>query len=177
MRNLFLLPAAVAFKRGARVLPRVRGGALSSTATAQHFIDDVNAQYEALHTDFEAQFWGTKMALSTDHEPLSGPKREYSVAELTKTKQAMEAFLGDEAKLEARHTQCLGELVGLIRDLDWAALLAALTPEAVYMNGEELAPCGEVTWHAENRFTPAPRGRTLVQHIEWICDGLSLIHI
>ncbi|KAH8068937.1 peptidase [Aureococcus anophagefferens] len=100
MRNLFLLPAAVAFKRGARVLPRVRGGALSSTATAQHFIDDVNAQYEALHTDFEAQFWGTKMALSTDHEPLSGPKRAYSVAELTKTKQAMEAFLGDEAKLE-----------------------------------------------------------------------------
>ena len=100
MRNLILLPAAVAFKRGARVLPRVRGGALSSTATAQHFIDDVNAQYEALHTDFEAQFWGTKMALSTDHEPLSGPKRAYSVAELTKTKQAMEAFLGDEAKLE-----------------------------------------------------------------------------
>lgn len=38
----------------------------------------------------ELQFWGTKMALSDPN---------YSVENLTKTKQAMEAFLADEAKL------------------------------------------------------------------------------
>ena len=41
-----------------RALAR-RGGA----SDAQSFIDEVNAEYEARHRDFEEQFWGTKMAL------------------------------------------------------------------------------------------------------------------
>ncbi|KAH8055417.1 peptidase [Aureococcus anophagefferens] len=139
MRNLFLLPAAVAFKRGARVLPRVRGGALSSTATAQHFIDDVNAQYEALHTDFEAQFWGTKMALSTDHEPLSGPKRacydglrsigsfvvEHGFVELVKKRNAMAKALGYVDYYDYKVTQAEGfgkaQLFGMLDELERAS--------------------------------------------------------
>ena len=39
---------------------------------AQRFIDGVNAEYERLHTAFEAQFWGMKMGLTSAHAPLSG---------------------------------------------------------------------------------------------------------
>ena len=64
------------------VLPR----RVSTTVTmgAASFINDVNTKYEALHRDFEEQFWGTKMALSDE---------KFSVAELTRTKGEMEASL------------------------------------------------------------------------------------
>jgi hypothetical protein len=57
---------------------------------ARTFINEVNTRYETLHRAFEEQFWGTKMALAAD---------KYSVSELTRTKEEMEAFLADEAKL------------------------------------------------------------------------------
>jgi len=84
---------------------RARGGAAecnapstSASAEAQAFIDSVNLGYERVHRDFEAQFWGTKMALSEEHRALSGDRASYSVGELTATKGRMEDFLADEAK-------------------------------------------------------------------------------
>ena len=109
MRGLFsLMPvAAMGFKsRGvasSRVVLRRGGGSASRlhAEEAQAFIDGVNEQYELLHTEFEAQFWGTKMGLTAAHVPLSGgATATYSVSELTRTKQALEAFLGDESKLK-----------------------------------------------------------------------------
>jgi len=73
---------------------------------APEFINDVNLQYEKLHRSFEEQFWGTKMALGGS---------EYSVAELTRTKAEMEAFLADAAKLQATRS--------------YLADASALTPE------------------------------------------------
>jgi len=57
---------------------------------ARSFINEVNTRYETLHRAFEEQFWGTKMALAS-------PK--YSIPELTRTKEEMEAFLADDSKL------------------------------------------------------------------------------
>ena len=111
MRGLkFLCGARVALGFSAPLSRITRGGgalhsaAHSDEAVAQRFIDGVNAEYERLHTAFEAQFWGTKMGLTSAHAPLSGAAPgEYSVGELTKTKRAMEAFLGDgERVAEAR---------------------------------------------------------------------------
>ena len=39
--------------------------ARSDGVSLQDFLDRVNASYESVHTAFEHQFWGTKMALST----------------------------------------------------------------------------------------------------------------
>ena len=62
----------------------------------------MNTQYEVLHRAFEEQFWGTKMALSGE---------SYSVAELTRTKIAMESFLAEEAKLKrTRELRAAGRL-------------------------------------------------------------------
>lgn len=80
------------------------------SSEAQSFINGVNSEYESLHSAFESQFWGTKMGLSSKHAPLSGAPRDYSVDELTRTKQAMEGFLGDESKLqEARRLLASGD--------------------------------------------------------------------
>eukprot|EP00962_Isochrysis_galbana_P017143 scaffold4925_cov125-Isochrysis_galbana.AAC.9 len=75
-----------------RSLPQRRGRdhSLGMRLAARSFINEVNARYETLHRAFEEQFWGTKMALAADM---------YSVSELTRTKEEMEAFLADEAKL------------------------------------------------------------------------------
>eukprot|EP00960_Hanusia_phi_P074464 768248-Hanusia_phi.AAC.5 len=69
--------------------------------TAQDFIDYVNTEYEKVHRTFEEQFWGTKMGLPNG-TPLADGKtpKEYSVEQLTRTKQEMENFLADEQKLE-----------------------------------------------------------------------------
>ena len=100
---------------------RARGGAAecnapstSASAEAQAFIDSVNLGYERVHRDFEAQFWGTKMALSEEHRALSGDRASYSVGELTATKGRMEDFLADEAKLSTarRLLERAGELSG-----------------------------------------------------------------
>jgi hypothetical protein len=100
MIALLLSNGASAFaKAPSRVLSTLTDAASASSTTttcsattqqAQSFIDQVNTEYEGLHRSFEMQFWGTKMALS---DP------SYSVENLTKTKQEMEAFLADEAKL------------------------------------------------------------------------------
>lgn len=69
--------------------------------TAQDFIDYVNVEYEKVHRTFEEQFWGTKMGLPNGTPLADGRKpEEYSVEELTRTKQEMENFLADEKKLE-----------------------------------------------------------------------------
>ena len=53
----------------------------------QSYLDSFNNEYEKLHEAFEAQFWGTKMALPGD----------FSTAKLTSTKIAMEGMLADPA--------------------------------------------------------------------------------
>ena len=88
MRGLVMtLPCvAMGLNRASRSLARslrgtrsFRGGALSAAAAptaaaadAQLFIDGVNVEYENLHRAFEAQFWGTKMALSSKHARTAG---------------------------------------------------------------------------------------------------------
>ena len=37
---------------------------LWDVAACQAFVDETNAEYARVHEDFEAQFWGTKMALT-----------------------------------------------------------------------------------------------------------------
>jgi len=61
------------------------------SVAVQEFIDSVNAGYEAVHRDFEEQFWGTKMALK---------EGDFSTEELTRTKGIMEAFLADPQRLQ-----------------------------------------------------------------------------
>ena len=39
--------------------------ARSDDVSLQGFLERVNGSYESVHTAFEHQFWGTKMALST----------------------------------------------------------------------------------------------------------------
>ena len=48
----------------------------------------MNHEYETLHKEFEAQFWGTKMALNTPeyHTASGGAHPEYSTEELTAAK-------------------------------------------------------------------------------------------
>ena len=53
----------------------------------QKFINETNVAYEVLHRAFEEQFWGTKMGLSSSEET------SFSTEKLTKTKEAMEAWL------------------------------------------------------------------------------------
>ena len=62
----------------------------AGTQEIQEFIDATNEEYERVHRDFEAQFWGTKMALQ---------KGTYTTALLGSTKDAMEKFLGDSGIL------------------------------------------------------------------------------
>lgn len=73
---------------GHTLSPRRAGNMVMSSSA---FINEINTKYEALHRDFEEQFWGTKMALSDE---------KFSVAELTRTKGEMEGFLADEEKLK-----------------------------------------------------------------------------
>jgi hypothetical protein len=106
LRPMALRKATIAnrsFRCGA--LLRLAGGAVATSTCSpsekvQRFINDVNARYEGVHKRFEEQFWGTKMALP-DGTMLSDGTTvpEFSVAELTRTKQAMEGFLADAEKL------------------------------------------------------------------------------
>jgi len=60
-------------------------------AEVAEFIERTNAEYEAVHKNFEEQFWGNKMNLAGD---------KYSTAELSSTKEAMEAFLREPSRLQ-----------------------------------------------------------------------------
>jgi len=57
----------------------------------QEFIDSINTEYDAVHRNFEDQFWGTKMALK---------EGSFSTEALIKTKGEMEGFLADPTRLE-----------------------------------------------------------------------------
>ena len=64
-----------------------------------------------VHTKFEEQFWGTKMALKDGTLLSSGTAPpNYSVPALTETKQRMEDFLADPKKLERARELLKGEL-------------------------------------------------------------------
>lgn len=58
---------------------------------AQAFVNDFNAAYEVKHQAFEAQFWGTKMALA------NSPAVSYSAENLSRTKKEMEDLLSDSS--------------------------------------------------------------------------------
>jgi hypothetical protein len=75
----------------------------SVTSKAQAFVDDFNQSYEEKHVAFENQFWGTKMALSSNDDVT------YSTELLSKTKAGMEDLLSDSEVLkEARdHLEAL----------------------------------------------------------------------
>ena len=69
----------------------------AAISKAQAFVDNFNQSYEEKHVAFEDQFWGTKMALSSNDEVA------YSTELLSKTKTAMEDLLSDPKVLkEAR---------------------------------------------------------------------------
>jgi len=86
--------AALVSKRAAhRVLSMATASAPAASTTdgnAASLISSLNTQYEKYHLDFENQFWGTKMALKSG-----------STEELSATKSAYEAFLGDANNLAA----------------------------------------------------------------------------
>ena len=64
-----------------------------------------------VHTKFEEQFWGTKMALKDGTLLSSGTAPpNYSVSALTETKQRMEDFLADPKKLERTRELLKGDL-------------------------------------------------------------------
>ncbi|KAJ1484191.1 hypothetical protein T484DRAFT_1894807 [Baffinella frigidus] len=89
------------------LLLRLAGGAMATSASTcapdekvQSFINTVNTGYESVHKRFEEQFWGTKMALPGGTKLSDGVAvAEFSVKELTRTKQEMEGFLADAGKL------------------------------------------------------------------------------
>ena len=84
------------------------------------FVNSFNAEYESLHLQFENQFWGTKMALSSppptsrntktpdgddnDNDDVNGqpqPHQEQFFSDLlTSTKSNLEGFLSDPLKLQ-----------------------------------------------------------------------------
>eukprot|EP00931_Biecheleriopsis_adriatica_P004309 TRINITY_DN106001_c0_g1_i1.p1 TRINITY_DN106001_c0_g1~~TRINITY_DN106001_c0_g1_i1.p1 ORF type:complete len:701 (+),score=160.91 TRINITY_DN106001_c0_g1_i1:23-2104(+) len=80
---------ALRSRRQRRVLV-VKACSAESSAALQAFIDDVNEEYEQVHSRFEEQFWGTKMALR---------EGDFSVDALTRTKGEMESFLADPGRL------------------------------------------------------------------------------
>jgi oligoendopeptidase F len=61
----------------------------SIVSEAQAFVNNFNAAYEDKHEAFEAQFWGTKMALANSAD------RVYSADNLSSTKKEMEDLLSD----------------------------------------------------------------------------------
>jgi len=84
LERLLPVSAVVMSSRGKRALS-------PGMSAATEFIEKINTEYELLHRAFEYQFWGTKMALSSE---------EWSVPELTRTKAEMESFLASKEKLE-----------------------------------------------------------------------------
>uniref|UniRef100_A0A7S2S766 Peptidase M3A/M3B catalytic domain-containing protein n=1 Tax=Rhizochromulina marina TaxID=1034831 RepID=A0A7S2S766_9STRA len=99
-------------------------------AEIQEFLDSVNSQYEKLHLEFEAQFWGTKMALQE-------PEGSYSTVKLSTTKEAMEAFLrrpdllqrskellatGKASETQQRVLECFVKALGCYQMSDPAAV-------------------------------------------------------
>lgn len=74
---------------------------LSATAVqAQSFVNGFNSAYEAKHEAFEAQFWGTKMALSNTDSMI------YSAENLSRTKQEMEGLLSDPSTRTTASSFC-----------------------------------------------------------------------
>lgn len=67
---------------------------------AQAFVDHFNNDYEAKHLAFEEQFWGNKMALSSDNGIQYSPKL------LSQTKAAMENLLSDPDNLAKAKEWC-----------------------------------------------------------------------
>lgn len=68
--------------------------ASNAIATAQEFVDAFNKDYELKHFKFEEQFWGTKMALSSNDDLV------FSSENLSKTKKEMEDLLSDYGTVE-----------------------------------------------------------------------------
>jgi len=76
--------------RGAQPVAPLKGDPFGAGAPADATaaIDEINTSYNALHTDFERHFWGTKMALP-----------DSTTQQLAFAKTAYEAFLADPANL------------------------------------------------------------------------------
>ncbi|KAI8846674.1 metalloendopeptidase [Chytridium lagenaria] len=87
--SLTRIPPRIPLLYSSRSAMTVASAAIPVDADVPTFIESFNAAYERMHKAYEDNFWATKMNLNGS-----------SSAELTRTKNELDLFLGDEKMLE-----------------------------------------------------------------------------